>query len=311
MMRDPARKTIIALVFIFSTIDIGSSFVIIALIIYHRKKHPIGSCQLLSCNTYLAVLISCYSVLDAYIYLWNSSSNSFLSSSNDWCYARAYLIHSGLSSIYHSQVLQAFYRFIRIVLFKHKYLQSLRFTVILIVLQWIFVCSTILILLLFHHFEYIPYYHFCQISFKNLTGLIIAAVNGYELPLILIASLYFYIIYFIKRTNSFTNYNRPRLYRRDLVVFNRVLTLIFVLVFFCFPAILLWIIYIITGNLHPLIYHVQWLFFSFSLAFLPATSVMITTDLQYLIRIRPQRMSQVRPITHVQQNQNDYRLKRI
>ncbi len=55
------------------------------------------------------------------------------------------------------------------------------------------------------------------------------------------------------------------------------------LVILSLPAILLWVVYMITGYFYIFSYHLQWLTFAFSLSILSIVSIFLTPQLQELL----------------------------
>ena len=102
-----------------------------------------------------------------------------------------------------------------------------------------------------------------------------------------IGAMYSYIVHFTHRTGVHPIQQRAN--QRDVVVLRRILLLVALLLILCLPAILLWLVFMITGYLHPLIYHFQWLTFAFSLAMLPSATVLMTPHLTQLVLRRWQR----------------------
>ena len=274
----------------FTFIGFLISFGVLLLIFIHRRQHPINATTLLLCNTYLAMALSCISLLDMYAHKFYRSKATF---NNGWCHVRAYLLHVGLCSIYHSYLLQTSFRFFRIVFHQHKSLQEYRFILKIIIFQWLISFLSMLVIVQLRHFQYIPIYSHCQIPFTDLRGLLISAWIVYYFPMLAIAAMYLYIVYFI---NESCNARIRRNRRRDVFVFRRILCLIVLLVIFCLPAILMWAVYMITGYLYRLIYHFQWFTFALSMALLPIVSALITTHVKRLLQSQWTQRLNVHPI---------------
>jgi hypothetical protein len=200
---------------------------------------------------------------------------------NEWCYARAYLLHVGISLLYFSYFLHAIFRFFCVVLFKHKQLQTFRFIVLLILLQWLisFLLTTPVAVL--RHFQYVPLYFYCEIILSDNQGLLLLSILTYLLPMTGIGSIYVYILYYMKKSSSHsTLQSRQGANQRDLSVIRRILILIGLLITLAFPTSILWGIYLVTGYVNPFGYHIGWSTFSLSLSILPGLSVFLTPQLR-------------------------------
>ena len=279
---------------ICTSMGIVSSMTILYLVYRHRRRTPINPSILLLCNTYFAFLTACLPLLDMYAHnLYGNISNS-TSLETWWCYARAYLLHVGLGSIYYSYLLQASFRLFRIVLSNCRQLQNYSFIIQLIILQWFLSFILLLFPLFRNDFHYLLNYYYCQIPYEDLPGLAIAASFSYYIPMFIIGSMYFFIIGYMRQ-------NRRRTNERDITVFRRILILVGMLLVHSLPAVLLWISYKITGCLSPFIYHLQWFTFALSLATLPLISALLTPYLRRLLLSIFQRNTRVQPIIIAQQ----------
>jgi hypothetical protein len=301
-MSNTANIILDIFILIFVSIGILTSVGILYLIYYNRHEKPIDTPILLLCNTYLAVIITCLPLLDMYAHNLYGNSNENISFDTWWCYGRAYLLHVGIHLIYYSYLLQSCFRFFRIVLYKYKQLQNFRFMLRLVFIQWLLAFLLILPILFLHHFQYVPEYHYCQIPFYDLYGLLIGGSIIYYFPMIMIGSIYFYIIYHMHKTkNVAIQQNRQRTNQRDAVVLRRIIILVGMLFFLSFPTILVWIVYIITGYLHPFIYDFQWLTFALSLSILPMAPALLTPYLKHLITFKWRDKHHIHPMIVTQQ----------
>lgn len=282
---------IITLVFI--SMGIVSSMIILYLIFYHRHRTPINPPILLLCNTYLAFLAACLPLLDMYVHNMYGNTMINISLNTWWCYARAYLLHVGLGSIYYSYLLQASFRLYRIVFSNSRQMQNNSFIIRLIILQWILSFILLLCPVFRKDFHYIFDYYYCQIPYEDLRGLAIVASLTYYIPMFIIGSMYFFIINYMRR-------NRRRTHEKDLAVFRRIVILVGMLLVHSLPAVLLWIGYKITGYLSPFIYHLQWFTFALSLALLPFISALLTPYLRRIIISTFKRNTRIQPMIFTQ-----------
>lgn len=272
------------LALVFSSTGILTSLGIIFLIFYHRRQFPINASTVLLCNTYLSIILSCFALFDMFIYNLYSVTHRNISFNNWWCYTRAYLLHVGLCSIYHSYLLQACFRFFRIIFYKFNKLQKVRFMLQLVLIQWLMAFLLIMPNLFFHNFEYSCQAYHCLILYPNFFGLLINASIVFYFPMITIVSIYFYIMCYIHQTkNSSIQSKRQRATQRDVIVLRRIVILVGMLVILSLPAILIWAGYMIIGYLYAFSYHLHWLTFACSLSILSIVSVFLTPQLQEML----------------------------
>ncbi|UJR14484.1 hypothetical protein I4U23_001481 [Adineta vaga] len=167
----------------------------------------------------------------------------------------------------------------------------------LIIGQWLTSFLVILYALIWHYFEYLPENYHCQIAFTNFQGLIIILLIVYFGPTIASKIIYVYIIYHTKhQINVTTQQIRYRAMQRDLIVLRRVIIIITTVLLLSLPTLILWIYYIVTGYLHPLSYHLEWVLFSISLVFLSIASAIITSQIRQLILLKWKHNQRVQPM---------------
>ena len=265
----------------FSLLGLFTSIIILSLVCYKHRRSSINTVILLSCNTYPAIMIGSLTIIDMYAHNLYGDLYVNVSFDNWWCYLRFYFLLVALCSIYQSYLLQAFFHLFRVVFFKLKQLRNTRFIVRLIVIQWLLSFILILPSLIFNHFEYLPRHYHCQIIFENLDGLMLVAFPVYYFPMITIGLIYVSIIWYTRwKTRSMFQQRQRRSSRRDLIVLRRITLLVSLLWALSFPNTILWLLYISTGHLFPLSYHLQWLTFAISLVVLPFASAYLTPQLR-------------------------------
>ena len=260
------------IIIVFSAIGLISSIVILCLVIVRRRHLPIGASMLLSCNTYPALILGSVCLIDMYGHNFYGDLYINVSLENRWCHIRPYFLLIAFSGIYHSYVLQACFRFVRIVFYRWKRWQERRFICGLIIVQWLVTVLLNFPLILGRHVQYLPDFYHCQIPFTDLQGSIFIALSLYFVPVLIISTLYVCIIRLTTRA--------ARLIRqRDTIVLRRIILLVVLLFALSFPMAMIWSIYLITGSLHPLSYHLQWLTFSTTLLVLPGVAAFLTPKL--------------------------------
>jgi hypothetical protein len=231
-------------------------------------------------------MISSLTVIDMYAHNLYGDLYENVSFDNWWCYVRFYFLLVGFCSIYLSYLLQACFHLFRVVFYKYKQLRSMPFINRLVLLQWLSSFFLMLPAFILNHVEYLPGYYHCQIVFPNLQGLILVAFPIYYFPMLAIGLIYIYIIYYTRlKTRSMVGRHGRRSNQRDMIVLRRITIIVGLLWTLTFPFMILWLVYVTTGNLYPLSYHLQWLTFAVSLLVLPVASVCLTPQLRKSLQI--------------------------
>ena len=283
-MNTSASIAIDLCVLICAPIGFLTSIAMLALIFYSRQRYPVTVPILLVCNTYLCIIFISIIIVDMYAHNLFGDLHANVSFDDEWCQVRAYLLHSGLGLLYHSYLLQAMFRFFRVVLFRHKRLQTFRFTFLLVCIQGFMNFALMIPVLRLHHFQYVPHYYYCEILLSNSQGLLLIGILTYQWPLSAIGGIYCYIVYFMKKSKGQSVLqNRRSTNQRDLVVVRRIVIIIGLLFILALPTTILWMNYIATGYVNPLGYHLGWSTFTFSLSILPATLAFLTPQLREVI----------------------------
>jgi hypothetical protein len=165
-------------------------------------------------------------IMDMYAHNLYGDLHANVSFDDGWCHARAYLLHSGLGLLYHSYLLQEMFRFVRVVLFRHKLLQNFRFTSLLVCIQWLMNFVLMVPVLRLQHFQYVPHYYYCEILLSDSQGLLLIGTLTYQWPMTAIGGIYCYIVYFMKKSKGQSVLqNRHNTNQRDLIVVRRIITL--------------------------------------------------------------------------------------
>lgn len=258
-MNNIANIIIDILILIFVSIGIITSSTILFLIIYYRHQSPFNISILLVCNNSLSVILCCIFLLDMYACSLYGDIHMNISFNNWWCCARAYFLGVTLALVYHSYLIQACYRLFRIVFYKHRQLQKFQTIFILILIQWLIDFLLFIPCLLLHYFEYIIQDYYCHILFSNFRGILINGTIVFFLPMISIGIIYFYIVRYMKQERNLTinheNYRHRN--QRDFIVLRRIIILVGVLFIIPFPACIIYLWYIFSGYLYPLIYRLD------------------------------------------------------
>jgi hypothetical protein len=271
-----------------------SLFIIVYIvIIYMSKKHLKKSFHVslvLTCNTSLSVI--CFSITLSLMSLASIGGDHNIISLNQMvfsvCHFRGFLNYIFITSLYLSYVLQAVYRFFRIVYHKHKYLRTLSTFSCYIFAQWLL--SFVLILpILFANKNYSsliiysPEDFNCLVPFNNIRGIVFVLLTVYVSPLCGLCLIYSRIIIHLQQKRK-----QPALHRqnkRDASVIKRIYTVIIILWGLCLPTTVFFIRFIVTGNLHWATYRICWMTISISLAFISLSSLYVTPQIYKKVRV--------------------------
>ena len=292
-------KTLMNICSLFNAIlaMIISIFVVIyVVIIYISKRNSRKSFHLsliLTCNTSLTIICSSITLTFMTISSLSDDQNiTYLQFIINWfCHIRGYLIYVFIISLYLSYILQAAYRYFRIVHHKYRYLRTISTFSYYIVGQWML--SFILIFPIFILNEnssslliYIPEYSNCLIPFTNIRGVVFISIIVYFSPLCILCWIYSQILIDLrrKRNEPISTLKVRRQNKRDATVIKRISIVIIVLATLCCPLILFSIRYLITGHLHWSAYRICWMAISLSLAFISLSSLYVTPQIYKKIR---------------------------
>ena len=105
---------------IFSSIGLITSCGILFLIFYYRRQSPITTQILLISNNYIGLIFCCIIVLDFCAHSIHGTTNENISFNDWWCIVQVYLSSVACATIFHSFIIQAFYRLFRVVFYKYK-----------------------------------------------------------------------------------------------------------------------------------------------------------------------------------------------
>ena len=294
-MSSTASILVNLLMILLASIVFLTSLLLLCLIIYHRQRFPINTPMFLICNTSVSIIFVSICLIDMYARYVYAELNINVIFDDWWCYLRAYFIHVSVWLLFYSYVLQAIFRFFRVIFYQRKQWQTRRFMLRFVVIQWLIGFLCILPFLLLNYFQYIPDYYYCELLFTDIKGLVVIGVITYNIPMLIMTLLYTYILHFMKKTKTQSVFqNRHQANQRDLVVVRRILIQSGILMTLGLPATGFFYEYIATGYVSRIAYRVGWSLFTVSAAILPTLLVFITPQLRELITVtwRPNRRVQ-------------------
>ena len=260
--------------------------VTVLLFIFVRLRPSLANVSLLLiCNTYVTIILFCFTLLDIGIHSLYGHLNPSVSFAGRWCEVRAYFPHVSFCAYYYSFVCQAIFRLFRIVLYKKKRLQSFGVFVLAILIQWLLSFIFIAPHLIFDDFQYQPLDYNCWISFQNIRGMLVATLIIYGGPLAIILSIYVYIIRYVRR-RMHSHRKQKRSIQRDVIILRRIVVLLIFLIMIGVPTLVVLVIYLLTDYLTPLAYDIQAVNISIGLLTTTLTLLCVTPKIRHLFRRR-------------------------
>lgn len=290
------------LVIVLNVIACLISVLLLCLIFFHRQRFPINTPMLLICNTFISIIFVSTFLFDMYAHYLHAELNEDSMFNNSWCYLRAYFLHVSVWLLCYSYLVQAIFRFFRVIFYRRQHWQTRRFMFQLILIQWLSGFLFVLPFFLLNYFHYIPEYHYCEILLTDMKGVMITGGFTFDLPMICMGFLYGYILYYMKKTKSQSILqNRHRTNQRDLTVLRRILIQSGILTTLGLPTAGFLCEYIFTGYVDPIGYRIGWSLFTVSVAILSITSIFITSQLRELIRVTWRRNHRIQPTIMLRQ----------
>jgi hypothetical protein len=245
-------------------------------------------------NTYLTEITS--SIIAIYICSQTIAAILYSYTPNQGipCQIQAYFLYALVSNVMYSFVVQGFFQLFRVIFYQKRIFQTFRAHIIAIIIQWIFVCSIFLIFFPLNDYIYESSEYRCLIAFTNYRGSIMIFAFAFVIPTNLLFTIYFFILRYLHRTHRAMQ-NRQFSRKRDIAVLKRIMIFLIVLQLFYTPLAVIWLMYIITGNLVSLIYQLQSITASASQVFMTILITFGTPRMRAILKHR----RQVQPIQRI------------
>jgi ABC-type multidrug transport system fused ATPase/permease subunit len=184
---------------------------------------------------------------------------------------------------FYSFLLQAIYRFCRIVHPERRLFQSFTFYAILSVAQWIVAIAFLIVCFLLGYIAYLPDEYHCQFVTSNLHGSFIGMAGLFVIPFALTLLLYFYAMYYVRtQTTALTTINRDANIRRDLIVLTRLVLLFSFVSAVGLPHLIVPVSYAIFGDVASWAVPFTWLMTFVSLASVSVIQIFVSPHLRKL-----------------------------
>lgn len=150
-------------------------------------------------------------------------------------------------------------------------------------------------LLFWHAEKYLPCEHYCFVSMKDYRTVLWTSFATYGIPLSLLLIAYIRITVFIHLYTPAQQIMIQNSKKRDLIALRCIFITVALLLITGFPAIVLILLLLITGEEYPLINRMIWFFITLSLAGLTVSIVFTTPELKSIV-IKRWFKTQVNPI---------------
>jgi hypothetical protein len=176
---------------------------------------------------------------------------------NDWaqieyqdtfCNFRGYFGYSTCSIFNCSFLIQAAYRFVRVLYPSQLIYQSWKFQLSLIVLSWLFGILFPIGFMLNNEIHYNPANQICQLPLRFSLSIIYMAHCAYTIPVSLTMIIYILLVAYVKKMSKrVASNNRLSRAKQELKMVRRTVILVSILVIYCLPyAMFIFLSFFIT-----------------------------------------------------------------
>jgi hypothetical protein len=152
-----------------SIFGIICAFVFLIIVITHRHCHTLTI--FLVFNSTVAGLIANITCISQAIYQLIDLGDDSL------CIIRSFFLKTGTGALYHSLCVQALHRLFVTVYSTRRYLQTRRFHIYMIIIQWIFSATFSLPIVLTNRIKYQPGSRICQVKLTDFFSLFVEIIK--------------------------------------------------------------------------------------------------------------------------------------
>ncbi|CAF1505046.1 unnamed protein product [Adineta ricciae] len=183
-----------------------------------------------------------------------------------WCIFSGYFALLQVSMMYVSFINQAFYRLVRIVYPQSQCFRSIKFYIVLTIVEYICTIGIQCVIIPWNGIIYLTNDYFCYVSFANIRALVWTAIFAYQVPCACTLMIYIRITMFLRnQANNLTVATRQR-QRRDFLIVQRILIIMTLLITLGIPPMFFILRFAVTGDYHPLTLRVSCLPAAISMA---------------------------------------------
>ena len=250
-----------SLVILFTILRCMISFVVFTVMLIRRsivKKSRLD--YLLLANSYVILITVCPFFLDLCIHSIYGHLHPESSFEGFSCRFKAYIMYLNGYVYFYSFLLQAVYRYFRIVNHTRIGFQSFRLYAILSIILWINGLWQILPCLLFRQIDYMPEEFHCQFPADSLPSSLIGLSIMFLTPYFLTLACYACTLYHVrKRSAELSQINRRASLRRDLTILKRIVLLLTLVILVAMPHVLIPVVYALFGYIPSWASPFEWL----------------------------------------------------
>ena len=211
-------------------------------------------------HPYLMFMAACPFILDLSIHSIYGHLHPDSSFDSFPCRFKAYLMYFTGYVYFYSYLLQAVYRYVRIVYHTKIRLQSFRLYAILSISLWINGLWQLAPCLIFRLLDYMPDEFHCQLPTNDIQSSLIGLTIMFLVPYGLTLTCYACTIYYVrKRTTALVHINQRASLRRDLTVLKHIVFLFTLVTLVAMPHVLIPIVYVLFGYIARWASPFEWL----------------------------------------------------
>ncbi|CAF3106809.1 unnamed protein product, partial [Rotaria sp. Silwood2] len=183
------------------------------------------------------------------------------------CSFRGFLLHGLTGLMYHTLLIQALYRLFVNVFATRRFLQSKKFTLIIVIVQWLLSNTFGLPIFFAGRIRYQAGSRICLVSLNDISGFFYLAVWIYLVPVSLLTLIYAMIVRHVT-INAFSNTNRQAIFqrrqqKREIQLVRRILILVTMLIVIGIPYCSFWLHTWCTGLSPPYAERLSYIFIAF------------------------------------------------
>ncbi|CAF1314691.1 unnamed protein product [Rotaria sordida] len=244
------------------------------------RKHDLV--LILVANNYLALLVFALIAIPGNFDMFRGDYNLYIGMETFSCRIRGYMIYSSLAVIFHSFLLQAAFRFFRVVYPSHVWLQHGLTYALIIPILWLISFLFILPIHVWHDIRFISMENVCLLPIHSTRGLVFSNLIIYGIPIIIINIIYIQLTCFIRRSSKVVSARA----KRDVIVVRRIILVVCILILMVVPYVVLKLMLPFTDVGKPLFYRIQNITTMTGLIILSFMLVYVTPQLKVLIALQ-------------------------
>lgn len=218
-----------------------------------------------------------------------------------WCRIKSYLIYSNAGMYFYTVLLQAAYRFSRIVYPTRIKFQSFRLYLLLSIIQTIIAFVQVCPSLIMGGITYLQYDYVCQFAPTDVYGSLFICSIAFLFPFTITIGLYVWTMYHVRKRGAvLISVNQRIRIRRDVTIMTRLVVLLTFLTIVAAPHGLIPITYAFTGHIPLWTVPFEWTMTIFALVCVSTIQILTSAHLRKLY-IRSTNVHPIMTVTNVVQ----------